>query len=452
MRPAKGFCTAVVLALGLLPQACGGDSAQTKIVLFVSANEPLAERITRVGVYDLRDAQDPSPDTSQPFTRGVSQRFEQAPRPGRSDMRVRIVAWHDQDLIASASLRSEYTEGLSLYLRLTIDCEGTNDLGWHSASIKSSVSAIDTCGTSASVPSTTAGAAGTRQTTSNQRMGAGGETAGAAARESSAGKDGSSGTSAGSNGEDNGAGAGRAANDGIQPSPASGGAGAAGESGAQSGAGADAAGSGMATGSGGAAGQGGRAAAAGSSGGGAGGGSGVPANCYNWRTIQSAADVERITPGAYVAGIEQRQNPAEQVPQYVCLARPSPLTDKAVGKGSRWGCYIPGPDPATSYTATNNIDVLVSSNDQPCLAWKPFDGAREPDSNLVLGEGQQASKVCRVYHDGVGETRLTSGARVGQVRFEGGRWVCRFEFYFGDYHMTFTNAAGEQTEVLDYGP
>jgi hypothetical protein len=38
------------------------------------------------------------------------------------------------------------------------------------------------------------------------------------------------------------------------------------------------------------------------------------------------------------------------------------------------------------------------------------------------------------------------------VRLEGGRWVCRFEFYFGEYGMIFVNQASEQTEVLDLRP
>jgi hypothetical protein len=134
------------------------------------------------------------------------------------------------------------------------------------------------------------------------------------------------------------------------------------------------------------------------------------------------------------------------------MASPDPLTPKAVGKASRWGCYVPGPGESV-YTVTTGVELLISRNSSPCLAWKPLDPSIAPTSPIVFG----GSRVCRVSHDGVfhdvpGVARSTTGERIGQVRMEGGVWVCRYEFYFNELNKTLINNPSETTDVLDFAP
>lgn len=153
-------------------------------------------------------------------------------------------------------------------------------------------------------------------------------------------------------------------------------------------------------------------------------------------------------PEAFVAGLEQRENQAD-VKQYICLATPQGVTGKLLGKASRWGCYIPAAGDAAYTEITTDVDILISSNAQPCLHWAPLEAERAPASTLQFGSPNPV-RACRVFHEGIAEEgKNTKGARVGQVRQENGKWVCRFEFYSGLQMPTLTNQPGEVAEVLE---
>jgi hypothetical protein len=199
--------------------------------------------------------------------------------------------------------------------------------------------------------------------------------------------------------------------------------------------------------------RGGRGGAGGSGGAGSGGRGGAGSSgsgaCYEWTTVATISDaIETMTPEAFVAGVEHRDtSPAEDVEQFICRAKPEGMSIKVVGKASRWGCYMPGPG-TTNYTVTSDVDILISRNTQPCLAWSALSSTQEPSSALVFGDDPQAHRVCRVFHDEAAEGHSTSGARVGQVRQEDGRWVCRYEFYYYIDNQTRVNQSGETVEVL----
>jgi hypothetical protein len=143
------------------------------------------------------------------------------------------------------------------------------------------------------------------------------------------------------------------------------------------------------------------------------------------------------------------------ITQYICMAGPPEIPSAAIGKASIWGCFIPGPGD-TAYKVPNNVELLVSNNLSPCLTWdQKLDPSHEPTGPVVFGDPPM--HVCYVqhigtYHDDMGNVVATKGPRIGQVRSEGGVWVCRYEFYYGEYMKTFVNQMGEDTRVLDLAP
>jgi hypothetical protein len=436
---------ACVAGWAVLAAACQKAPTQTHIVLDVHVASAIAKQVTSVVVHGQKRSGATTDDVtkaSADYEPGETPRFVLQPAAAQERLQLRIVALHDREEVASATLRSWYSAGRGLYLGVELGCSGAYDLEDQEAS-ESPTKPINSCNFKlAKTPNAGSGGAG-------GKSGSGGEPAagsGGKPANPSAGTGGTS--SAGASGA-------------SEPEPtnrtgAAGGSGtAAGTGGAGQGpvSGTGAAGGGGASG---AAGSGGAGSGGGGAGGAAGGGGSAGATpapgCLTWRTVATISDaIETLIPEAFIAGTEHRDNPTEEIKQFICRASPAGMTEKLVGKASKWGCYLPGPL-ATAYTVMENLEILISSNTAPCLAWKPLSPTQPPTSPLIFGDGSGAARVCRVSHAGIAEGRNTSGERIGQVRLESGQYVCRYEFYYYVENMTHVNLAGEATEVLALAP
>ncbi|HKP61076.1 MAG TPA: hypothetical protein VJV78_30305 [Polyangiales bacterium] len=388
--------TSIARAVALLSLcACQDGTTQTHVLLEVQVAQALAKRVTRVDVHGQKPggSRDEGAGVSSAYKAGDALRFVLQPSAAQSRLQVRIVALSDGEVIASAVLRSRYRAAHGLHLKVEIGCEGERDLGEQTAS-ETARELIDTCKFRVKeLPMAGAGGA----------AGGGGMTVE------------------------------------LMPAAGMGGRGEGGKSG---------------SGTGGVGGAGAGGAGAGGAGAGAAGGAGMPAEpassepgCYSWRKVAKIAEVETLMPAAFVAGTEQRDGSAEEVKQFICLATPPGISGKLLGKASKWGCYIPVAGEAAA-TVTTDVEVLISRNSQPCLSWVALEAERAPAGTLLFGDGRV--QACRVFHEGVGEEgHNTSGARVGQVRHEDGKWVCRYEFYSYLMRPTLTNQPAERTEVLE---
>jgi hypothetical protein len=403
---------------------CRDAPEQTHIVLDVHVAKALAEDVTRIVVHGEKPSGAQTRDVTEAsaaFKAGDAPRFVLQPAEDQTRLQVRIVALNGRDEVASAVLKSRYEPGRGLFLNVELGCGGAANLGDQVAS-DAPPKSINSCdhapkqnpprsGSGGGGSSGVEAGSGGRGTISNPTTIEGGS--------------GSAAAGSGGGGEDSG--------DSGESGAGSGGAGSGG-------AGSSGAGSGGRGGAGsGGAGNGGRGGA-GNSGSGA---------CYEWKPVATISDaIETMTPEAFVAGVEHRDSsPAEDIEQFICRAKPEGMSIKVVGKASRWGCYMPGPG-TTNYTMTSDVDILVSRNTQPCLSWSALSSMQEPSSTLVFGDDPQAHRVCRVFHDEAAEGHGTSGARIGQVRQEDGRWVCRYEFYYYVDNQTRVNQTGETVEVL----
>jgi hypothetical protein len=106
-----------------------------------------------------------------------------------------------------------------------------------------------------------------------------------------------------------------------------------------------------------------------------------------------------------------------------------------------------------AYKVPSNFQLLIVPDPSTCLSWdQKLDPVNGPSGSLVFGD--PPTHACYVQHNGFfkdtnGNRAATQGPRVGQVRLEGSVWVCRFEFYYEENVMTYTNQPGEDTRVLD---
>jgi hypothetical protein len=436
----------------VLAGACQEAPTQTHILLEVHVASAIAKQVTRIVVHGEKRSGATTDDVTQAsanYKAGDTPRFVLQPAADSGRLQLRVVALHDREEIASALLKSWYSEGRGLYLDIELGCTGPYDLGEQQAA-ESPAKAIDSCDFAmAKNPRAGSGGAGGKSGSGGgPAAGSGGKPA-----QTSAGTGGVPGSGAGGDG-------GASDTPGTPPASgtgatAAGGSGAGGTGGAGSGgmAGQGLVGGAGAAGGGGAGsgGVGGAAGAAGAAGGG--GASGAPGSgCLSWQTVVTISDaIETLSPAAFIAGTEHRDNPIEEIKQFICRATPTGTTEKLVGKASKWGCYLPGPG-TTAYTVMDNVEILISSNTAPCLTWKPLSPTQAPASPLIFGDGSGAARVCRVSHSGVAEDRNTSGERIGQVRLESAHYVCRYEFYYYVENMTHVNLAGETTQVLDLAP
>jgi hypothetical protein len=445
-------------AWAVLAAACQDAPTQTHIVLQVHVARAIAAQVTSIVVHGQKQSGATTVDVSEAsadYDAGETPRFVLQPATGRDELHVRIVALHDREEVASATLTSWYSAGRGLYLDIELGCSDAYDLGGQQAS-GSPGKPIDSCDfTMLKTPRAGSGGAGGKSGSGGAPAagsggagsgGAGAGGGGGAGGGAGASGDGASGTESTSRtgaagGSGTAAGAGGAGQGPVSGAGAAGGGGSSGSAAGSGGAGSGGAGAGGA-------GVGGVGGAAG--GGGTGGGPGT--GCLTWRTIATISDaIETLSPEAFIAGIEHRDTPTEDIKQFICRASPAGLTEKLVGKASKWGCYLPGPG-TTAYTVMENVEILISSNTAPCLTWKPLSPAQPPTSPLIFGDGSGATHVCRVSHAGVAEGRDTSGERIGQVRLESAQYVCRYEFYYYVENMTHVNLAGETTQVLDLAP
>jgi hypothetical protein len=427
--------------------ACQDEPTQTHIVLEVHVAKAIEAEVTSIVVHGEKPSSSGPTDVSKAtadFEPGDTPRFVLQPATGQAQLQVRVVAMHERDELASALVKSRYAAGRGLHLDVELGCTGPYDLGEQEAAATPSKKLVS-CDYE-KLPS--GGSGGKAGSGGGPAAGTSGKIVGAV---TAAGGGGSSGTGEAGLGADEG-GAGAA---GLGSSGTAAGSGGAGSGGAGAGgAGAGGAGAGGA-GAGGAGAGGAGAGGAGAGGAGAGGRSGAgaggdPFDCVTWTHVTTISDaIESLNPPAYIAGHELRDNPTEEIPQFICQATPPGLSTKLVGKASRWGCYIPGPG-TTAYTVTEDVEIMVSSNTSPCLRWNPLSPTIAPASRLMFGD--DGSRVCRVSHSGNAEGRSTSGERVGQVRLESNQYVCRFEFYYYLDNMTHVNLAGEATQVLDLAP
>ncbi|HET6340214.1 MAG TPA: hypothetical protein VFG30_43690 [Polyangiales bacterium] len=417
--------------------ACQEEPTHTHIVLDVHVAKAIEDRVTSVVVHAEKRSSattDDVRDAKASFKAGDAPRFVLQPAANQAQLQVRIVALQNREEIASAVLRSRYSAGRGLFLAVELGCEDAYDLGEQSAS-EEPAKPIDSCKYKKTPRAGAAGgpAAGSGGKPAMPKAGSSGEApSGVTGEAGAAGSDANRGTGGAGSGAA-GANVGGAGAGGGNPSAGAGGSAdgsTVSNTGGQSGAGTSGAGAGGAAGGGGASGE-------------------PGTGCLTWQAVATISDaIETLSPPAFVAGTEHRDNPTENIPNFVCRATPAGTATQLVGKASKWGCYLPGPG-ATAYTVMDDLEILISSNTSPCLTWKTLSPTTAPTSPLIFGTGASAARVCRVSHAGVAEDRNTSGERVGQVRLESGQYVCRYEYYYYVENMTHVNEAGELTQVLD---